>query len=296
MASHFAWYPDVDTLTVPFNQVYEFPSQGDHASKITPRISPQAGSYFKPGQTIKIDIPAQGYLNLANTTLVFDVVMDVPVEILAATVAGPTNYYTARLQNNVQSCFSRVLFRYGSNPVEDIPNYSTVVRNLTEWTAGNPQGVIDQMTITDGIGGVYIDQDGGTTYGFTNTRQKYIQGASYSGDLVSGTTTGGKGFGLVPQSAAVPAGHVTPPGMVSVTRRYQVSLALGFFTQGKLLPAKFMASQASLEITLEPSERCIIQRKGAAYAATPDARYALANVHLIPEIVEFSKAYGNFYF
>jgi len=60
MASHFKWYPSSDETVVPWNARYQFPSQSNKAEKMTPRIPPKNGSQFNPGQTIRLEFPAQG--------------------------------------------------------------------------------------------------------------------------------------------------------------------------------------------------------------------------------------------
>jgi len=60
MASHFKWYPSSDETVVPWNARYQFPSQSNKAEKMTPRIPPKNGAQFTPGQTIRLEFPAQG--------------------------------------------------------------------------------------------------------------------------------------------------------------------------------------------------------------------------------------------
>lgn len=59
---------------------------------MTPRIPPKNGAIFTPGSTIRLEFPAQGYVNPLNTTLQFDVTLYAP-----GTPAGTA----VRLQNNV---------------------------------------------------------------------------------------------------------------------------------------------------------------------------------------------------
>ncbi len=42
---------------------------------MTPRIPPKNGSNFQPGQVIRLEFPAQGYVNPINTSLEFDVTL-----------------------------------------------------------------------------------------------------------------------------------------------------------------------------------------------------------------------------
>jgi hypothetical protein len=211
---------------------------------------------------------------------------------------------------------------YGSTPIEDIINYNQVVRMLTEWTGTTQIGTLDQTSIADGIGGVVYGCEGFGVGGAPNTprqgmvniRQAYIQGIDNSvsvatnfdtypavvgppvvpehvklEDVVKGISKG-KGVGFVPNKTGT-----------TTRRRYQVNLALGLFTQEKLIPTKFMASQLAIEITLEQNAGCIFTQKAPARGSpavspttgTPPS-YKVRDVNLIPEILEFDASYGKF--
>lgn len=196
-----------------------------------------------------------------------------------------------------------------------------VVRNLTEWTGTGQQGVMDQSSIANGIGGVTFGMApsysgaivrGGTsglglTYGYVNVRQFYIQGidtsinTATSGTAVSTGPQQGNGIGLVPNNVAI-SGYTTTGAALGTaggsgisngycTRRYQVNFALGLFTQDKLIPTKFMASQLAIELTLENQDACIFICNGTGTGTTPT--YGVGNVNLIPEILEFDASYGR---
>lgn len=83
--------------------------QSNKAEKMTPRIPPKNGATFTPGQVIRLEFPAQGYVNPLNTTLVFDVTL--------TRYASGANQ-TIRFQNCIQSLFSRVRLLYGATPLE----------------------------------------------------------------------------------------------------------------------------------------------------------------------------------
>ena len=311
MASHYKWYPSSEEVIVPFNARYSFPSQANKAVKITPRIPPQNGQTFTPGQIIRLQFPAQGYVNPLNTTIEFD------VELMGYGASGATGEQT-RFQNNIQSIFNRVRLLYGATPLEDIINYNVVVRNLTEWTATDQVGTMDQTSVAEGIGGVVIGNDltnatvgptGSTTpsiactFGLVNVRQNYIQGIDTSATSISGAAAGGtggvtegtfiqgSGVGSVPNQNQNTIPGVVPSGFQNTIRRYQVNLALGLFTQDKLLPVKWMASQLAIEITLEQPANCIISNIGSGASVTSTPTYAVGNVNLIPEILEFDASY-----
>lgn len=182
---------------------------------------------------------------------------------------------------------------YGATPLEDIINYNVVVRALTEWTSTNQNDNINQTSIAEGIGGVVVGNDNSATVaaqGLVNVRQTYIQGVDNS---AAGTAAAfaGIGAGLVPNNFA--ASGVTSGSTgdsITTTRRYQVNLALGLFTQDKLIPAKFMASQLAIELTLENAVSCIfVATAGTSSGTTPT--YTVTGVNLIPEILEFDASY-----
>ena len=101
-------------------------------------------------------------------------------------------------------------------------------------------------------------------------------------------------MGVVPNnslSQTLPAGVVIPAGASYSVRRYQFNLALGLFTQDKLIPVKYMASQLRLELTFENANACIYQPVGYSASAITQATYAIGNVLLIPEIIQFDDTY-----
>lgn len=300
MASHFKWYPSDSEVVVPFNARYSFPSQANKAVKMTPRIPPKSGATFVPGDVIRLEFPAQGYVNPSNTTLEFDV--------LLYDWKDHTGFPITRIQNNVQSLFSRVRLLYGATPIEDIINYNIIVRALTEWTGTTQIGTMDQTSIADGIGGVVYGCEGRRAVsgsanafpprqGLVNIRQAYIQGFDnsynpYVDDVIDGLTVeavnkkiaSGTGYGAVPN-------HLPTGSPEYSVRRYQVNLALGMFTQEKLIPTKFMASQLAIELTLETAAASLFTMANASLGGTPPT-YKMTNVNLIPEILEFDASYG----
>ena len=66
---------------------------------MTPKIPPKNGTNFAPGQQIRVEFPAQGYVNPANTTLMMDVVLVAPTN---------SSTFAVRFQNNV-SFFKKLI-------------------------------------------------------------------------------------------------------------------------------------------------------------------------------------------
>lgn len=278
MSAHFKWYPASEEVVVPWNARYSFPSQANKAVKITPRIPPKNGAAFTPGNVIRVEFPAQGYVNPINTTIEFDVTLQ---------GHGTASNEVARFQNNIQSIFSRVRILYGATPLEDIINYNVIVRSLTEWTSTNQTMSIDQVGISEGIGGCVFGLDGNSTPkpGLFNARQNYIQGIDKTANTTAGVLIQSAGVGVIPNT--VLGTGLTATGANYCTRRYQINLACGLMTQDKLLPVKFMASQLAIEFTLEQAVACILSAGGSGAACT----YGVTNFNLIPEILEFDASY-----
>lgn len=195
--------------------------------------------------------------------------------------------------------------------MEDIINYNVIVRNLTEWTAGNPSLCVDQGSITDGIGNNTVGFSQIGQFGVLGTRPNLIQGCAFGRDTTAeldiAVGKGVSGFtGINPSNVldATPFSWADSAGAVStvttaiVTRRYQVQFALGLMTQEKLIPTKYMASQLAIELTLDTPANCIIADLDPYVAGSPGTagyvdgwqskiNYCVSNVNLIPEILEF---------
>lgn len=294
MATHFNWYPASTDIIVPFNARYSFPSQANKAVKMIPRLPPKNGTTFGPGNIIRLEFPAQGYVNPSNTTLSFD------VQLIYSPLTG--DYSIIRFQNNIQSIFSRVRLLYGSTPIEDIIDYNQIIRSLTEWTTTNENNQVTTSSISEGVGGVTFGISGilGTAtstanqyIGQVHVRKALIQGLDLSASN-TGTTPVGHGSGGGPAPNAIGgvtlASHTLVTGTSSI-RRYQVQLGLGLFNQDKLIPVKFMASQLAIEITLAQENECIFFQS-AQTTAVSNPTYLVGNVNLIPEILEFDDAYN----
>lgn len=162
---------------------------------------------------------------------------------------------------------------------------------MTEWTSGNPHGCMDQSTIAEGIGGITWGVDGDGKPGLVNVRQKHIQGYCKNG-IVGGTAiTVGQSWNSVPNRE----NPTSNDSITVVTRRYQIQLGTGLFTQEKLIPTKFMASQLAIEITLEQAQACIYIQNAGALNADFTPTYWLTEVNLVPEVLEFDGSYDDMF-
>lgn len=276
MSSHFRWYPSVDNEFTPWNARYPFPTQASKATKVTPRIVPKNGSDFTPGSVVRMEFPAQGYINPSNTFISFDVVLDWGQSLPHD--KGLDTQTQLRIQNCIHSVFSRARLLYGAQPLEDIIDSNVIIRALTEWTATQSDS-LDQTTISEGIGGIkpvtLLTSVAGVPTQRTineNIRQWKIQGLTDVDPAVNG------GRGCVPNNT-----------VNTCSRRYMIQLPFGLFNQGKMIPIKYMASQLAVELTLASEAQCLFMKSGSATPTRPT--YTIKNMQLVPEILEFDAMY-----
>lgn len=71
MSSTFRYHSQVNEV-VPANATYLFPTQSTKVNKQTVKLVPKNGSTFTAGQQVRIEFPADNYLNCLNSVLQFD--------------------------------------------------------------------------------------------------------------------------------------------------------------------------------------------------------------------------------
>lgn len=87
MSSTFKLHSNINEI-VPWNVMYSFPSQSTKISKQTVKLVPKNGQTFYKNNTIRIEFPAENYLNVLNSTLGFDVTLTAPTPVGSATFTG----------------------------------------------------------------------------------------------------------------------------------------------------------------------------------------------------------------
>jgi hypothetical protein len=281
MSSHFKFH-DGTAEIVPWSAKYAYPTQASRTWKQIVKLPPVNGASFdnNGGQQIQINFPAQSYLDTSNSYLSFD---------LAISATSSTNL---RLQNDIQSIFQRVRLMYGSMVLEDISEYGTLMRMLTECTGTNQNLGSDQTSVNEGKGGL------STVYDSLQEKVTFINSRIYNTQY--NNTTPSTNLTKVERSsdatlavtggatATLPAENVIVKtvGIKNGTRTYNVKLGLGLFLQNKLLPLKWMASQLSLILTLAPSVDVL-----CGVAAHADAKYTLTRVNYIAQLLDFDGSY-----
>lgn len=122
MSSSFKFHSDINEV-VPWQAQYTFPTQATKINKQVVKLPPKNGGTFTPGSTIRIDFPADNYLNCLNSVLQFDYFND--------GLAGSAGAQ-ARFNCGGHSLIKRLRIMYGSLVIEDIQEYATLTRIFVE--------------------------------------------------------------------------------------------------------------------------------------------------------------------
>jgi hypothetical protein len=144
MASTFKFHSQVNE-TVPWQAQYTFPTQATRVNKQIVKLPPKNGSSFTAGNIVRIEFPADNYLNVLNSVLSFDLTPTFAVSTLGLPKQG------------AHSLIKRLRILYGSLVLEDIQEYSTLVRIFTdlgvqpEYTS-SVGAILDGMGSSNGIG------------------------------------------------------------------------------------------------------------------------------------------------
>lgn len=273
MSSTFKFHSTVGEA-VPWNATYAFPTQATKIHKSIVKIPPKQNTSYRAGGNIKIDFPADGYLNMQNSVLSFDVQW-----------AKSTATRLALQRGGAHNFIKRLVIRYGGLVIEDIREYKTLVRLFTEVGVQKDYSqsfgsILDGMH-TDRVGleetgtpeGAYTA--GGATNALLNT-QGSAAGAVYDEYYLSGLDC------LTLTAAGAALGG-------PIKRTYCLNLLSGLMTCKKLIPLKWMASQLSLDIYLADDFECVL-----ADAGTPT--FTISDVNFIAEMLEFDSSYDKAFY
>ena len=227
-------------------------------------------------------------------------------------------------RGGAQNFIKRLRVLYGSLVLEDILEYKTLVRIFYE--AGvDPGMAAGAQNILEGL------YDAGHTSmaanGF-NFEGNYLSTSYVIGNSATAATNAADTIALaIANSGSLPdkalsqlqcAPAISSTGTICAlgtaaantnTGRYTYTLNLlsGIFTQKKLIPLKWMASQLAIEITLSTEADCAItgtsmmstEPNPKIKTATPTdstLTYQWSNVNFIAEMLEFDSAYDDSFF
>lgn len=210
MSSTFKFHSQVGETT-PWQANYSFPNQSTNVTKQTVKLQAKTGFDYQPGQTCRIEFPADNYLNVLNSVLLLDL-----------DVGGSSQLQRGGAHNLIK----RLKINYGSLVLEDIQEYKTIVRILYE-TGVQQDYSSSTGTILDGMYEPVLVHKGATSTVNTYTKSE--------------ATTTLADLALFPGTIASNA--------VGTKRTFALNLMSGTLTAEKLIPLKWMASQMSIEIT-----------------------------------------------
>lgn len=271
---------------IPWNAKYALPNQAGRAWKSVIKLPPLNMTTFSSNSAsnpIKIVLPAQGYLDTSKTVLSFDLT----IKRSPNHTTNPPILRNCRVQNGIQSIFKRVTEYYGSLPLEDDDYYNVRTRMLTEALGTCQDAGVDNSAVCDGIGGKQAKyDDSGNVVGIFNTRVHSIQAYGINTSIAGGGT--GTPYTFTPHSATNVFSATSADTVSTIPRRYCVKLATGLFSQGKLIPLQWLASQLMLQLELAPFADCMCADR--TYIGGGES-YEVSNVNLIATILNFDGSY-----
>lgn len=275
-ASTFLFHPLMNEV-VPYNAVYDFPSQATRSTKRTVKITPKnSASSYVSGSTIRFEFPASGYLNPNTTYLAFNARAQI---VSGSFTAGttPGQYGGFAFQNNIASIFRRVRVLYGSLVLEDIQDYNIIQRMFTEvlLPSGFSAGKVGMYQGISNFANTGTSQDVaiiGPANG--NWRDDRLNYHSRENELQSGGA---------------------PTDVGRVARRYAMAMNTGVFQQKRLLPLKFMSSQLQIELEIAPAVDCQqwMLGVGGSPAIPTDCRVEIGLPEIVAELLEFDSEFDR---
>lgn len=208
-------------------------------------------------------------------------------------------YYLQR--GGSQNFIKRLRVMYGSLVLEDIQEYKSLVRIFFE--AGvDPSAAAGAQNILEGMYHTRVNDAIATNVTEVASRSEWANDPVESGKsqeqiarmLAYRGVTDGTVFSQMQCAPAVssigaPVALGATGSSVNTGRTaFCINLLSGIFTQKKLIPLKWMASQLAIEITLSSEADCVI-----AGSASASISYQLSNINFIAELLEFDSAYDN---
>ena len=307
MSSSFKFHSAVPEI-VPWQAQYKFPSQANKIRKQTVKLVPKNGATFAQNQIIRFELPADGYCNMLNTALSFDVVTALPLVPIAADSSQPQAIGTPIVslpRGGGHNYIKRLRILYGSLVLEDIQEYKTLARMFTEMGtsknyAASTSSILngDAESTLHNVDNPFAMNGTATGASLTQTSATFSSNAIADNNLIQQQMIGGVCNALGSSSAAAKTvqatfadiGNDLVAGSSSVTRTFTIQLLSGLLSCKKLLPLKWMASQLAIEITVASVTECVITNMVIPPTVT------LQNMNLVTEILEFDSSYDYAFF
>lgn len=323
MSSTFKFHSQVPDI-VPWQAQYQFPGQSNKVRKQTVKLPPKNGSSFSaPNTPIRIEFPADNYCNMLNSVLVFNATVTLPVPA--------TGTFLTLQRGGGHNYFSRIRIMYGSLVIEDIQEYKTLVRMISEiavpkdymnssgsvmdgFSASRFNDISLDTDLVDGGGlktyqlngnntlanaysNIIADATDATAAKLTGVQAYASVLGSYfeSSDAVGQNLVGGQ---LTTGNGTTTGCTFTDGGNVSsnqYTKTFALNLLSGLLTCKKLIPLKWMASQLTVELTLADASQVFITDM-AAFGNPVKPLFTIDNVNFLAEMLEFDSTYDLAFF
>jgi len=319
MSSSFKFHSAVPEI-IPWQAQYNFPSQSNKVRKQTVKLVPKNGYSFSQNQIVRFEFPADGYCNMLNTALSFDVTTALPLQV--PQTADDNTHHNAILptpflslpRGGAHNYFKRVRVLYGSLVLEDIQEYKTLARMFTEMGVekayqastgsildGHSEAAmrnVDNPFAGQNIGANTAAAITDATFGANSICDNVTVESQQIGGTV-GLYTGTSFSAALPASTNVVTtfqpvfsdlGNDNNASTRSVTRTFTIQLLTGLTSLKKLLPLKWMASQLVIELTIAPVVEAYMTN-----LVTPPI-ITLGNMNMITELLEFDSSYDLAFF
>jgi len=321
MSSSFKFHSAVPEI-IPWQAQYNFPSQSNKVRKQTVKLVPKNGYTFSQNQIVRFEFPADGYCNMLNTALSFDVTTALNTGTQSAD--DGTHHNTTLLpkpfvslpRGGAHNYFKRVRVLYGSLVLEDIQEYKTLARMFTEMGVekayqastgsildGHSEAAmrnVDNPFAGQTIGTNTDDAVTDATFGANSVADNVTIESQQIGGTVGLYSTTNSTFSpaLVASTNAANTfqpvfsdiGQDNHASSKSVTRTITIQLLTGLTSLKKLLPLKWMASQLVIELTIAP----VIEAYMTNLVTLPTI--TLGNMNMITELLEFDSSYDLAFF
>jgi len=319
MSSSFKFHSAVPEI-IPWQAQYNFPSQSNKVRKQTVKLVPKNGYTFTQNQIVRFEFPADGYCNMLNTALSFDVTTTLPTCVQSAddgthhTTVAPVPVVSLP-RGGAHNYFKRVRVLYGSLVLEDIQEYKTLARMFTEMgiaksyqqstgsildghsesamrDINNP--FITSGTISNGLSATESDATFGANAIVDNNiiQSQQIGGpvGMYTGSTHTTTLPASTSAAVTYQPVFSDMGTDNNALSYAVTRTFCIQLLTGLTSLKKLLPLKWMASQLVIELTIAPVTEAYITN------LVTQPTISLGNMNMVTELLEFDSSYDLAFF
>lgn len=308
--STFKFHNSVGEI-VPWNANYVFPSQATKIHKHLIKLPPKNGGEFTQQQTMRIELPADNYLNTLNSTLQFDLTTtaaNATADLTLATTAAPKGGNLLTFNSTTAPALgSVVVFKdaQGVNQARIVTASSATTATLDAPVgagtsisagftaakvykpmklAGSAHELFSRIRITYGTLVLEDLQEydtlsrmmltGGAARGYYNS----------SGSILDSTSSGGwsDGKGLTP--GAYYSGEVQAILAAHSKRTYCLNMLSGILSLRKLLPIKWMGGTVAIELTLSSDAKAYISE-------TLSPAMKLDNINYEAELIEYDSTF-----